>query len=197
MVPPAAPLATVAALPLLQLDWFASERVVEDEARRVLAQSTFKPAPEQLAAHPTLDRVAVVNEHQDGQPIHVPKVDVDLGETEAPDVDAAYRIAAAVVRALHPVFEGKHVRHYDVEFAFRAPSLSEPRQRRRIAVTSVLADGLVRNPDADAAALRDAIEERDGGDDELPPVAWGDPLPDSYYRDASDRGPVRRALLGA
>lgn len=168
--------------------WGGESQSLVDDAQTALENRQFGRDADLFASAPTVDDVASVNTHRDGEPIYVPVIEISLESAEEPDRAAAYRIAAGAVRAVRPALADVHVRHYDVLFSYGETSWTGPwtKEKRRIAVTPRLLERLKREPSFDAAALRSAIEERDDGDDEIPPVAWGDPLPDSYYYETDD-----------
>ncbi|MCU4975217.1 hypothetical protein OB955_21175 [Halobacteria archaeon AArc-m2/3/4] len=174
---------------LLLSQWWSGESgSLADDAQTALENQQFGRDADLFASAPTIDDVASVNTHRDGEPIYVPVIEIALESTEEPDRAAAYRIAAAAVRAVRPALADIHIRHYDVLFSYGETSWTGPwmKEKRRIAVTPRLLERLDREPSFDAAALRSAIEDRDDGDDEIPPVAWGEPLADSYYYDTED-----------
>lgn len=164
-------------------DWETDASKLESEAGEALERASFG-GEARFSSAPAVDDVATVNTHRDGDPIYVPVVEVALASDD-PDLDAAYRITGAIVTALESVFADEHVRHYDVLFALGDSSWWETADRRRIAVTPDLVARLGREPSFDARDLRRAIEERDDGDDEIPPVAWGEPLDNQYYSERS------------
>lgn len=167
-------------------DWETEASKRESDAEAALEHASFAGDEDRFASPPTVDDVAEVNTHRDGDPVYVPVIEVDLETTDEPDRDAAYRIAGTICRALRPAFADEHVRHYDVLFAFGERSWWEPREQRRIAVTPALVERLDREPDFDARDLRRAIEAADDGDGEIPPVAWGEPLGNAYYHGSGD-----------
>ena len=170
-------------------DWEPESSTLEAGARDALERVPFGADADAFESPPQVSDVAEVNAHRDGDPIYVPVIDVDLA-LEEPDLAAAYRITGAIVRALRPVFAEDHVRHYDVVFAYgeRAWRGFGEKEKRRIAVTPDLVERLDREPSFDDRDLRREIEDRDDGDDEIPPVAWGEPLGHSYYTDYEDWG---------
>ncbi|MXV61372.1 hypothetical protein GS429_04695 [Natronorubrum sp. JWXQ-INN-674] len=143
---------------------------------------------DRLAEPPTLDDVYRVNTNRDGEPVFVPLVEIDLETTDEPELAAVYRIAAEVIRAVHPACRDEHVRQYDVVFAYGDTSWWDwDEEQRRIAVRPRDAERLTREPDFGPPELRDRLEELDDGDDEIPPVAWGETLGEwEYYTDDDD-----------
>lgn len=155
-----------------------------DEATAALDRCTFGADDDRLAEPPELNTVFTVNENRDGDPVLLPWIDVDLTTAADPDRAAAYRIAAEIVEAVHPAFRDEHVRQYDVVFEYGETSLlSWSGDKRLIAVRPRQAERLTREPEFDARALRDRLETLDDGDDEIPPVAWGEPAKEWEYRD--------------
>lgn len=148
-----------------------------DEVAAALERCSFGRDRDRLAEPPTLEDVYRVNTTRDGDPVYVPLVEVDLETTDEPDLDAAYRIAVEVVSAVHPVVRDEHVRQYDVVFAYGETSWWDwEGEQRRISLRPEEADRLSCDPGFEAAELRTHLEELDDGDDEIPPVAWGEPL---------------------
>jgi len=175
---------TILSVGLLLAGGFWSQGSELDSAVESALDSVRVDRDADAIAEIELDGVHTVNTHRDGEPIHAPVIEVDTG-AEPPDLDVAYRVAAAIVRALRPAVVDEHVRQYDVTFVFGETSWTGPfeRETKRIAVTPELLERLDREPDFDAVDLRAAIEEEDDGDDEIPPVGWGEPLESAYYRD--------------
>ncbi|EMA41753.1 hypothetical protein [Halobiforma nitratireducens] len=165
-----------------------SQSTLPAEVDDALERCSFGRDEDVLAAPPALEGVYQVNTSRDGNPIYVPLVEIDHETTDDPDLDTVYRIVAEIVRTVHPVFRDEHVRHYDVVFAYGETSLWDwEGEQRRVAVRPRQAERLTREPDFGPAALRDRLEELDDGDDEIPPVAWGETLAEwEYYRDDGD-----------
>lgn len=154
-------------------DW---ESESTEHARAALETVSFGRDDSLVDGDPSIDHVPEVNTHRDGDPIVVPVATVELDADEDPDRASGYRIAAAMLGALHPEYTDSHVRNYDILLAYGDSSWVSGGEKRRIAVTPDLAERLAREPDFDAADLRREVESRDDGDDEIPPVAWGEPL---------------------
>lgn len=158
------------------------------DAADALERCSFGRDEKRLAEQPTLEDVYRVTTNRDGDPVYVPLVEVALETTDEPDRASVYRIAATIVRQLHPHFRDEHVRQYDVVFAYGETSFwNWEVEKRRIAVRPRQAERLERDPEFGPAELRERLEELDDGDDEIPPVAWGETLGEwEYYHDDSD-----------
>lgn len=137
-----------------------------------------------VAEPPSVYKTPEVNTHRDGDPIVVPIVEVTLDTDDEPDRATGYRIAVGVLETVHPEYSDSHVRNYDIHLVYGDDSWVSQPEKRRIAVTPALTERLSREPDFDAHDLRREVEAQDNGDDEIPPVAWGEPL-DYWYSDES------------
>lgn len=146
-----------------------------EDAEAALDRCSFGRDADRFEEPPALEDVYVVNTtREEEEPILLPLIEVNLSTTEAPPLQAVYRITAEIIGETHPVFREAHVRQYDLVFEFGETSLLDWQgERRLIAIRPRQADRLTREPEFDAAALRDRLEELDDGDDEIPPVAWG------------------------
>ncbi len=164
-------------------DWdFESESTKAAES--ALETVTLGRDADLVAEPPTIHKTPEVNTHSDGEPIVVPIVELTLDMDDEPDRAAGYRIAAGVLEAVHPEYSDSHVRNYDVHLVYGDGSWVSQPDKRRIAITPALVERLSREPDFDAHDLRREVETQDDGDDEIPPVAWGEPL-DYWHEETS------------
>lgn len=176
---------SIAVIAVIVYVWDYGSSLTE-QPQAALDETDFGRETELLADPPSIESVPKVNTHEDGDPIYVPVIDVTLDSDGEPDRTTAYRIAADVITAVHPRYADTKVRNYDVQFVYGEPRLGGliGTTKRRIAVTPDLAERLDREPGFGPSELREAIESRDNGDDEIPPVAWGEPL-DYWSEEAS------------
>jgi len=98
----------------------------------------------------------------------VPVVFEDAGE---PPMDTVWELTVTILEAIHPVFEGHHVRHYDIQFAY-ADDAEEEVIYRRMTVQPPLVDTLLTDPSYTRSDLRTDVQTGDDGDDGVPPVYW-------------------------
>lgn len=155
-----------------------------ERATDALEAHSFASEERHLSEEPQLDNVFVVNTNRDDEPVLIPWIDISFTTDDDPDKAAAYRIAAEVVKALHSVFRDVHVRQYDIVFQVSDPTwLDWSGEQRLIAVRPRQADRLTSEPNFDVRSFRNRLEELDDGDDEIPPVAWGEPADKWEYRD--------------
>ena len=112
----------------------------------------------------------------DGQRRLIPVIRVELGSTEPPSETLAFEFVASVLEAVHPLStdEGATIEQYDVQFRFGPDGLFVSRSCFRVAVPVVLAVRLVTEDDYRAHELRRDVKAGDDGDEETPPVLWGD-----------------------
>jgi len=129
------------------------------------------PLPDALAEVPEVHEVNKVNVHRNGDDILVPVVPVVLEDAGEPAMNTVWTIVGSVLDAVHPVFEGFHVRHYDIQFAY-ADAEEETVVYRRITVQPSLADSFRSDPAYTLADLRADVKAGDDGDDGVPPVYW-------------------------
>ncbi|QSG02087.1 hypothetical protein [Natranaeroarchaeum sulfidigenes] len=142
-----------------------------------------------VAEPPSVHKTPEVNTHRDGDPIVVPIIEVTLDTDDEPDRATGYRIAAGVLEAVHPEYTDTHVRNYDIHLVQDEDTWVRQPDKCRIAVTPALVERLTREPDFDAQDLQREVEAADDGDDEIPPVAWGEPL-DYWHNDGSSAAAV-------
>ncbi|OVE84136.1 hypothetical protein [Natronolimnobius baerhuensis] len=156
-------------------------------ARDTLEQCQLGRDGERLDSPPTLDDVYQVNTNRDGDPVYVPVVELTLETEDDPELAAVYRLTATILRRLHPHFRDVHVRQYDLVFSYGTTSWWHwDVTKRRISARPQDVDALTRDAGFDAVDLRERLEEGDDGDDEIPPVAWGETLGEwEYYHDDS------------
>lgn len=167
-----------------------SQSSLQTEGSDALERCSIGRDADLLATQPSLEDVYQVNTNRDGDPVYVPLVEIDLAleTTDEPDMERVYRIAAAILETLHPRFRDVHVRQYDIVFTYGDTSFWnwEPTQRR-IAARPDDAERLTREPGFGPAELREHLETHDDGDDEIPPIAWGETLSEwEYYQDDDD-----------
>ena len=111
----------------------------------------------------------------DGSTHVVPVIEVDLGSRTPPSEELVYDFVASVLEAVHPELpEDGTCSHYDVQFRFGPDGLFVSRSCLRIAVPAAMADRLIADDRFRAHDLRRAIKREDDGDEETPPVHWGD-----------------------
>ncbi|WP_290816882.1 hypothetical protein [Halovivax sp.] len=127
-----------------------------------------------LERPPRVSELATVGRTDDGAPVVVPIVEVELGSTEPPSEELAFEFVASVLRAIHPELSERSVRHYDVRFRFGPSGLLVSRNCMRIAVTPALAERLVAEDDYRPRDLRRAVRRADDGDEAEAPVLWGE-----------------------
>ncbi|WP_277555291.1 hypothetical protein [Halobaculum limi] len=128
--------------------------------------------------------VAVVNEGPDGEPVVVPIARFSLGEeVENPDMDRVWDLVGLAAEAVQGPFDDVFVRHYDVQFTFDGDELFEAEACRRVLLTDALVDRYATDAGFSLADLRRAVEDADDIDDEVAPVAWGEP--EDYSRTAN------------
>ena len=169
-------LAIVATLALVavrrRLDRSYETRVKMLEDRLAETQSVERT---HLEGPPTIRELAVVDRTDDGRPVYVPIVRIDLGMTEAPSMDLVFEFVGSALEAIHPVLEADpdvRVRHYDVQFAFGPSGLFVSRLCQRVSVPLDLAERYCTNAQFRTHALQRAMKSRDDGTDD-PPVVWG------------------------
>ena len=105
----------------------------------------------------------------------VPVIEVELGSRTPPSEELVYDFVASVLEAVHPELpEDVTCSHYDVQFRFGPDGLFVSRSCLRIAVPAEMADRLIADDRFRAHDLRRAIKREDDGDEETPPVHWGD-----------------------
>ncbi|MFC6787282.1 hypothetical protein ACFQFH_15845 [Halobaculum halobium] len=162
---------------------------VDLESRQEAADEALRAAVDR-AGNPVEDcgvtAVAVVNEGPDGQPVVVPVARFSLGEdVETPDRDLAWDLVGEAAAAMREPFGDVFVRHYDVQFTFDGDELFEAEECRRVLLSTDLADRYGTDPSFSAGDLRAAVEAADDIDDEVAPVAWGEPVDYSRSDDAA------------
>lgn len=126
-----------------------------------------------LEAPPTIRDVVAVDRTEDGEPIVVPIVHVDLGSIDVPSLDLVFEFVASVLEAIHPELRDGRVRHYDVHFEFGPDGLFVSRLCQRVSVPPELADRLLTDDRYRAFDLRRDVERGDDGDERTAPVLWG------------------------
>jgi len=131
----------------------------------------FCQTPNSLAELPEVSEVNKVNTHRDGDDILVPVVPVVFEDAGEPAMDTVWELTVTVLEAIHPVFEGHHVRHYDIQFAY-ADDAEEEVIYRRMTVQPPLVDTLLTDPSYTRSDLRTDVQTGDDGDDGVPPVYW-------------------------
>ena len=105
----------------------------------------------------------------------VPVIEVELGSRTPPSEELAYEFVASVIEAVHPDLpEDVTLAHYDVQFRFGPDGLFVSRSCLRIAVPAAMADRLLEDDRFQPLDLQRAIKREDDGDEETPPVHWGD-----------------------
>ncbi|MCU4750744.1 hypothetical protein OB919_01910 [Halobacteria archaeon AArc-curdl1] len=128
-----------------------------------------------LERPPTIRDLAVVDRTDDGRPVYVPIVRIDLGMTEAPSMDLVFEFAASTLEAIHPVLEADpdvRVRHYDIQFTFGPSGLFVSRLCQRVSVPFELADSYCADPQFSVYNLGRMLEKRDDGTDDSA-IVWG------------------------
>ncbi|MBB6646558.1 hypothetical protein [Halobellus ruber] len=131
----------------------------------------FDPLPDALADVPEVHEVNKVNTHRDGDDILVPVVPVVLEDAGEPAMDTVWDVVGTILEAIHSVFKGFHVRHYDVQFAY-ADANEEDVVYRRITVQPTLVERYLTDPGYTLSDLRADVKAGDDGDDGVPPVYW-------------------------
>ncbi|MFP8956021.1 hypothetical protein ACLI4Y_04780 [Natrialbaceae archaeon A-CW3] len=170
-------LAAVATITLVivrrRLDRSYSDRVRRLEERLEESHTVERT---HLERPPQIRTLAVVDRTQDGDPVYVPIVRVDLGSTEAPSMELVFEFVASVLEAIHPVFaeEDVRVRHYDIQFTFGPSGLFVSRLCQRVSVPPGVAKRVCRDDGYRAFDLRRDVERGDDGDENTAPVLWGD-----------------------
>ena len=162
---------------------------VDLESRQETADEALRNAVDR-AGYPVEDcgitAVAVVNEGPNGEPVAVPVARFSLGEhVEEPDRDLVWDLVGEAAAAIHGPFEDVFVRHYDVQFTFDGDELFEAEECRRVLLTTDLVDRYATDAGFSVADLRAAVEAADDIDDEVAPVAWGEPVDYSRSDDAA------------
>lgn len=142
-----------------------------------------------LERPPAVRDLAVVDRTDDGHPVYVPVIRIDLGMTEAPSMDLVFEFVASTLEAIHPLFEADadvRVRHYDVQFTFGPSGLFVSRLCQRVSVPLELADRLCRDAKYRKFDLQRDVRDGNAGDGETPPVMWADCR--EYRRGDDDSG---------
>lgn len=101
----------------------------DQEGDDALAEA-FDPLPAALAEVPEIHEINKVNTHSDGDDILVPVVPILFEDAGEPTMDTVWGIVEDALKALHPVFSGLHVRHYDLQFAYATADEDEVIYRR-------------------------------------------------------------------
>jgi len=98
-------------------DW--NDDAESTEAARVALESiSLRRDADLVSEPPSVESTPEVNTHRDGEPIVVPVVEVELATDEEPDRATGYRIAGAVLGAIHPQFADSRVRNYDIHLVY-------------------------------------------------------------------------------
>jgi len=158
------------------LDSIGLENLTDDYREQKAAadeklERTFEVNHEEVATLPEVAEVDKVNVHRDGEDILVPVIPVVFEEAGEPEMRRVWEVTGDVLRALHPVFETEHVRHYDIQFGYANADETDA-VFRRITVSQPLTDEFVTDATVGIDQLQEQVRVGDDGDDGVPPVYW-------------------------
>ncbi len=141
-------------------------------------EADFSHPRSHLETPPTIQTLSTVDTTDDGEPIYVPTVRIDLGTTDAPGLELVFEFVASVLETLHPVLEDEtvHVRQYDVQFTFGPDGLFVSGECRQISVPASMATRLVSEDRYRALELQRDVKRGVERDDErngsVAPELW-------------------------
>ncbi|MDJ1432420.1 hypothetical protein [Halostagnicola sp. A-GB9-2] len=135
-----------------------------------------------LESPPTVRDLSVVGAGEEGEPVSVPTVRIDLGTIDAPKLNFVFEYVASVLETIHPILEDEEVRvrRYDVQFTFGPDGLLVSGECREVSVPPSMATRLLEEDGYRALELRRDVErgddgtDRHGENDGSRPVLWGE-----------------------